>query len=280
MAFQLIQSETKGGVLVLTMDDPKTRNALGQDMSGELVGELDRFEKDPDLRVVVLTGADPSFCSGANVRNFDQGIRQREQTAAPPPPSAWEVLDPSYSATVSGGRHGPEMVVKLFNLTKPTIAAVNGHAYGIGHGLALSCDFRIASEKALFCEAFIRNGLISADGSCWQLPRLIGMSNTLMLQFTGEPVDAKEAFRIGLCNQVVPHGELMDATMELADKLAHGPTYSMALMKLMVHKAYNQDFHEHLADCGRAQRLAQQTQDHREGVRAFLEKRKPSFVGR
>lgn len=280
MAFQFIHSETKGGVLILTMDDPKTRNAMGREIGAELMQELDRFEQDPDLRVLVLTGADPAFCSGANVRGFDQSLRQEGPAATPPPPSPWEQLDPAYYAQVTRRHGGPDVVVRLFNLPKPTIAAVNGHAYGVGHGIAISCDFRIASEKALFCEAFIRNGLISADGSCWQLPKLIGMSNTLMLQFTGEPVDAKEAFRIGLCNKVVPHEELMDAAIELADKLAHGPTYSMAMMKLMVHKAYNQDFLEHLVETGRAQGLARQTQDHKEGVRAFLEKRRPNFVGR
>ncbi|MBI2886603.1 MAG: enoyl-CoA hydratase/isomerase family protein [Chloroflexi bacterium] len=279
MAFQFIRSETSEGVLTLTLDDPKTRNSLGSEMNAELQQEFDRFESDHTLRVLVLTGADPSFCSGANVRGFDEGIRRREQ-AAPQEASPWERLDPAYFAHTAPRQAGAAIVQRIYNLQKPTIAAVNGHAYGIGNGLAIACDIRIASEQARFCEVFLRRGLISADGSCWMLPRLVGLSNTLLMQYSGEPVDGAEAFRIGLANRVVPHGGLMDATLELAEKLAKLPTVSQSLMKLMVHKALTQSFREHMEEVGRAQAIAQQTEDHKEGVRAFLEKRNPVFVGR
>lgn len=281
MALEFIRSETTDdGVLVITLDDPKTRNALGGQLSQELEAEVDRFGTDPELRVLVLTGNDPAFCSGANVRGFDNAVRQREAAGPPPEPTAWEVLDPAYEADSLHEATGPSIVRKLWNLQKPTIAAVNGAAYGLGCGVALSCDIRIASEDARFAEAFIRNGLIPADGSAWQLPRLIGLSNTLLLQFTGDAVDGKEGYRLGLCSQVVPHGDLMDTTMALATRLAQGPTYSMSLIKMLVHKAQQQDLPEHLAQAARAQSLARKTEDHKEGVRAFVEKRKAVFKGR
>jgi 2-(1,2-epoxy-1,2-dihydrophenyl)acetyl-CoA isomerase len=281
MAFEYIRSETtEDGVLVLTLHDPATRNALGGPLSAELEGEVHRFGHDPALRVLVLTGADPAFCSGANVRGFQRAVQEREAHGPPPPPGPWELLDPAYLAESLHEAMGPALVRQLWNLQKPTIAAVNGAAYGLGCGLALSCDIRIASEAARFAEAFVRNGLIPADGSAWQLPRLIGLSNTLLLQYTGDAVDGQEAFRLGLCSQVVPHAALMDTTLALATRLAQGPTFAMSLIKMLVHKAQQQDLAAHLAHAARAQQLARQTEDHKEGVRAFLEKRRPHFTGR
>ncbi|MBI4497948.1 MAG: enoyl-CoA hydratase/isomerase family protein [Chloroflexi bacterium] len=281
MAFEFIRSETQEGVLVLTLNDPKTRNSLTPELTAELEAELDRFAGDPDLRVLVLTGEDPAFCSGANVRGFSRSIQQREQEGPPPAPSAWERLDPVYTPLHAGKYEaGPSLVRLLHNLQKPTIAAVNGYAFGLGCGLALCCDLRIASERAQFAEAFVRNGLIPADGSCWQLPKLIGISNTLWMQYTGEAVNGQDAYRLGMVNRVVPHDELMPAALELATRLAQGPTYSMSLIKLLVHRAYLQDLPEHLVLATRAQDLARQTEDHKEGVQAFLEKRKPVFKGR
>ena len=227
----------------------------------------------------MITGADPAFCSGANVRGFNRAVQEREAQGPPPAPTPWELLDPAYMADSQHEALGPAIVRKLWNLQKPTIAAVNGAAYGLGCGVALSCDIRIASESARFSEAFVRNGLIPADGSAWQLPRLIGLSNTLLLQYTGDAVDGQEAFRLGLCSKVVPHAELMPTTMALATRLAQGPTFSMSLIKMLVHKAQHQDLAEHLTQAARAQQLARQTADHKEGVRAFLEKRKPQFTG-
>jgi enoyl-CoA hydratase/carnithine racemase len=280
-----IDVKQDGGVLVLTMDDPPTRNAIGNEMAEELNRELDRLESDPDLRVLALTGRDPSFCSGANVRRMEDAIRQGADATIPPGLSPWEYLDLRWAEQgterqqdeIEGIRFVP---LRLHKLQKPSIAAVNGYAMGLGMGIALACDIRIASENAKFSETFIRRGLIPGDGSCWQLPRMIGLGNTLLLQYTGDTLDAQEALRLGLVNKVTPPDKLMETTMELAHRLAEGPTYAMALIKRLVIKSLYTDLEESLKLAGPAQDIARQTEDHREGVRAFVEKRKPVFRGR
>jgi enoyl-CoA hydratase/carnithine racemase len=283
---QLVTAEVVDDkIFVLTMNDPTTRNALGEELMGLLTGHIDRFATDPDLRCLVITGAGTAFSSGANVRGFARRIASAEASAtqdgaAADVPQPWQQLDPVYAARETGNfAMGPAIVRQLHNLQKPSIAAVNGHAYGLGCGIALSCDFRIAAESARFNEAFIRNGLVPADGSAWQLPKLVGMANALWMQFSGEAVDGQEAYRIGLANKVVPDDQLMKATLEMAGKLASGPVFAMGLLKQLIHQGYQQDLSQHLPLASRAQALTRTTYDHKEGVQAFLEKRKPEFRG-
>ena len=284
MPFEKILSETTSDrVLVLTMNDPETLNALGEPLLPELESEIDRFAADSDLRALVITGAGRAFSSGANVRGFARRIQDAEaggEESEEPGPSAWETLAPVYAARETREyATGPPIVGKLHNLQKPSFAAVNGHAYGLGCGIALSCDIRIAAESARFNEAFIRNGLVPADGSAWQLPKLVGMGQALWMQYSGEPVDGAEAYRIGLANRVVPDDELMETTLEMASKLARGPVYAMGIVKQLIHQAYQQDLSEHLPLASRGQALTRKTFDHREGVQAFSEKRPPQFRG-
>ena len=288
MEHQYTEARQEGGVLVITMDDPPTRNAIGAEMADEITREVDRLESDPGLRALVITGRDPSFCSGANVKRMaqDDGERPTEQPI-PSDLTPWQYLDQKWDERSDAAGRGQDEIdgvrmvpVRFHSLQKPSIAAVNGHAMGLGMGIALSCDIRIASEKARFSETFIRRGLIPADGSCWQLPRMIGLANTLLLQYTGDVLDAEEALRLGLVSRVMPHEELMEAAMELARRLAQGPTYTMALIKRLVHKSLDTGFEESMRLAGPAQDIARSTEDHREGVRAFVEKRKPEFKGR
>ena len=288
MSHEYIEVDRVGGVLVITMDDVATRNAIGDEMASEIRDELDSFESDSSSRTLVITGRDPSFCSGANVKRMDDANRELpSDPTIPADLDPWELLEQKWSEQVDGtgaSQNDDEQArflpLRLHRLRKPCIAAVNGHAMGLGMGIALSCDIRIASENARFSETFIRRGLIPADGSCWQLPRMIGLGNTLLLQYTGDTLDAGEALRLGLVSKVTPHAELMETTMELAQRLAAGPTYTMALIKRLVQESLYTDFAKSLRLATPAQAIARGTEDHREGVRAFVEKRKPLFKGR
>ena len=286
MAYEFIEVSEVGAVMVITMDDPSTRNAIGNEMADEINRAIDRLESEAGLRALLLTGRDPSFCSGANVKRMDQANRDRaDEPAIPDGTSPWELLDERWEEAGDGSGNVEMdsvrfMPLRLHNMQKPSIAAVNGYAMGLGMGIALSCDIRIASENARFSETFIRRGLIPADGSCWQLPRMIGLSNTFMLQYTGDIVDAHEAHRLGMVNKVTPPDDLMKTAMDLAQRLANGPTYSMALIKRLVHRSLHTDLAESLRLAGPAQAIARSTEDHKEGVRAFVEKREPAYKGR
>jgi len=279
-----LKIDRQGGVVLMTLDDPATRNALSPDMAKAMYEEFDRFERDPEGKVLVLTGADPSFCSGANVRKFDQTLseieKQRGDDRLP-----WGTMEARMgSHDIDAGEAGfgsvSDVPLRIWDVQKPTIAAVNGYAIGVGLGLALSCDIRIASDRAEFAEAFVRMGLVPGDGSCWQLPKLIGLSNTFLMQYTGDRLTAEEALRMNLVSRVHPHDEMLGKTMDLAERLASGATFSMSLTKYLVHKSTGLDLKESLRLAQTAQEQARRSDDHREAVKAFLEKRKPSFKGR
>ncbi|MSQ30183.1 MAG: enoyl-CoA hydratase/isomerase family protein [Dehalococcoidia bacterium] len=275
----LVDKPTKG-VLLLTMNTPENLNALNEELMTPLLEELTRFENDKELRAVVITGAGRAFSSGANVKGFARSIEEREKAPEEHQPSAWEQMDPIYWAreTRNYGT-GPSIVSQLHNMQKPSFAAVNGHAYGLGCGIALSADFRIACPSSRFNEAFIRNGLVPADGSAWQLPKLVGMSNAMWMQMSGLPIEGEEAYRIGLANWFVPDDQLMDFTLEKASLLARGPVYAMGIVKQLIHQGYQHDLSQHLPLASRAQGLTRHTFDHKEGVRAFVEKRQAAYRG-
>ena len=284
MDYQYIKTENREGVLILTMHDPPTRNALGAEMAQEVLAALDQFEHNPRDRVLLVTGTEPSFCSGANVRGFNQRIQEREEKSGEAEEEVslpWGRMESRFArreaSTFGGG--AAQVPLRIHELQKPSIAAVNGHAMGVGMGVALACDIRYAAEKAVFSEAFVRMGLIPGDGSSWQLPKLVGLSNTFLLQYTGDRVDGNEAHRMGLVSKVVPDDSLMEASLELATRLAKGPTQSLSLIKYLVHRGLETDYRKSLEIAHVAQEQARKTEDHKEAVQAFLEKRQPNFKG-
>jgi 2-(1,2-epoxy-1,2-dihydrophenyl)acetyl-CoA isomerase len=250
------------GVATLTFNRPERMNALSTPIMQGLLDGLPRLAGDPNVRVVVLTGAGRAFCAGGDVKDMAQGGEQR-------------------SAAEATARLRSRMEVSriLHELPKPTIAMINGPAAGAGLALALACDLRIAGASARLVTAFVKVGFSGDFGGAYFLTRLVGTSKARELYFTGRPVDAEEALSLGLVNRVVPDDQLADATIELARSLAQGPQIALRLMK------QNMNF----AECGTLADLLDmeaanqvqtgRTEDHREAARAFVEKRAPVFVG-
>jgi 2-(1,2-epoxy-1,2-dihydrophenyl)acetyl-CoA isomerase len=260
MGYSTLLLDRADGIATLTLNRPQARNALDLAMRDELVAALDELEADAAVRVVILTGAGGNFCAGGDVKSM-----MRQHTAAE-------------------GRARVELlnrfVLRLFHFPKPVIAMVEGFAVGAGCNIALGCDLIVASDRARFGEVFARIGLVPDGGGTWLLSRLVGLARAKELVFTAEIIDAAEALRIGLVNRVVPSAELEATTRALAVRLAAGPPATLALAKSLLNGAATLDLPSALALEALAQGHAITSEDHAEGVRAFLEKRAPRFTGR
>ncbi|WP_313885455.1 enoyl-CoA hydratase-related protein [Desulfallas sp. Bu1-1] len=209
--------------------------------------------------MVILTGAGRAFSAGGDLNILDGSIG----------PSAAR----DYVLEVS------EITKLICNMEKPVIAAVNGLAIGGGLSFVLAADFVIASSEAKFCQAFVQVGLVPDLGGTYFLPRIVGMLKAKELIFTGKTIDAFEAERIGIVNKVVDPGSLQEAVEQLSSQLAQGPSSAIGLTKSLLNRNINRCLDEALEDEAFAQSICMQTQDHREGVRAVREKRKPRFIG-
>ncbi len=259
-SYQTLGYRLEEGVLTLTMNRPEVYNALNEQMRKDLTEAFREAEKDPSVRCIVLRGAgDRAFCSGQDLK--EQGSRNEPLK---------DVLERSYNP----------MIRKIRSIEKPVIAMINGVAAGAGCSLALACDMRIMSGTATLIEVFIRIGLVPDSGSSWFLPRLAGMARAFEYMATGRDITAEEAERAGLVNKVVGPGELENVTMEIARGLAGAPTKAIGLAKRALNKALGGDLDSCLAYEAYIQQIASGTEDHKEGLRAFLEKRKASFRGR
>jgi 2-(1,2-epoxy-1,2-dihydrophenyl)acetyl-CoA isomerase len=263
--FETLLVETSGNVGTVTLNRPDSLNSLNDRLTTELAQVLQQLQQAADVRCVILTGAGRAFSSGQ-----DLGELKAKYANPALVPHLAEDLRRRYNPIVLG----------LRALAKPVIAAVNGVAAGAGLSLALACDLRIASDKASFIEVFINVGLVPDSGNTFFLPRLVGLGKAMELCFTGDKVSAVDALAIGLVNKVVPAEELMNATQELAQKLAKLPTAGIGLTKRLLYQSLNSALEGQLEAEAVAQETAGQTADHREGVRAFFEKRPPNFQGK
>lgn len=255
-----------GHIVTLTLNRHETRNAISDDeMVNAVVDACERINADQSVRVAIITGAGTAFSSGGNVKD----MRDKAGMFAGTP-----------SQIRDGYRNGIQRIpLAVHKLEVPIIAAVNGAAIGAGCDLAMMCDMRIASEKAMFAESFVKVGLIAGDGGAWFLPRVIGLSRANEMAFTGEPVDAKTALAWGMVSRVVAPEELLPAANELARRIAVNPPTALRMTKKLIKEGDHARLDALLEMAAGMQALAHQTRDHEEAVNAIIDKRPPNFTG-
>ncbi|MEU4926474.1 enoyl-CoA hydratase-related protein [Streptomyces yokosukanensis] len=258
-----IAHEVRGQVVHLTLDRPEALNALTPDMRDALVARLDEASADPQVRAVVLTGTGRGFCAGADLRG-GAGSGDR--------------IPGDVARTIRLGAQ--RLIAAVLDCEKPVLAAVNGTAAGLGAHLAFACDLILAAESARFIEVFVRRGLVPDAGGAYLLPRLLGPHRAKELMFFGDALPAPDAERLGLVNRVVPDAELEKTAHEWATRLAAAPTRALALTKQLVHTCMESDRASAFAAEAWAQEINMTTEDAREGLRAFVERRGPEFRGR
>jgi 2-(1,2-epoxy-1,2-dihydrophenyl)acetyl-CoA isomerase len=257
-----ILTEVKDRVATLTLNRPDKLNALSGDLIAASIAKLKDWSRDPEIGAIVVTGSGRAFCAGGDVSAMATG---EESTL---------------EQRVDRLRDAQELSWQLYNSPKVTIAAVNGHAVGAGLGIALSCDLRIASMAAKFGTAYAKVGFGGDFGTTWLLTRYVGGPKAKELFFLAENIDAAEAHRIGLVNRVVEPERLGAEVAEVAGRIAHGPLTSYRYMKANVNLAASVDFRTMLDREAETHTRCGFTEDHREGVAAFLEKRPAQFKGR
>ncbi len=270
MNYETIILEKKGNIATITLNRPERLNATTSQMHEELVNALTDVDEDDEMRVLVLTGAGRAFCAGADLGRRSEGTEERRTR---PATGAEEIRREL-------ARRTQEITRKLPKMQKPTIAMVNGVAAGGGCDIALACDLRVGSENARFVNAFIRIGLFPGGGGTWLYPRVMGLSRALQYLFTGDFIEAKEAERIGVLNLLVPADELEKETMSLARRIANGPPIAIRLTKLQVYEGLGMDFDTALQMAAACETITRSSEDNREGVLAYLEKRQAKFQGK
>lgn len=263
MDYQNIITEEKNGVGYLTFNRPKALNSFNVDMHREVAEVLNQWTKNPDIRCVVISGEGRGFCAGQ-----DLGDRVVDPNAEAP--------DLGYSIETY---YNP-LIKTIVNMPKPVICAVNGVAAGAGANIALACDLVIAAKSANFVQAFCRLGLVPDSAGTWFLPRAVGHARAMGLTLLGDKLPAETAKEWGMIWDVVEDAELKTKVTELAERLAKQPTFGLSLIKKAIHQSSNNTFDEQVLLERDLQRIAGRSEDYREGVQAFMNKREPNFKGR
>lgn len=263
MTYKCLLYDVKDRIATLTLNRPERLNALGDTLRDDLYDAVNKAAADPDVGVLVITGAGRGFCSGGDVKSMSER-NQSGQTSV-----LEEKLAPKRDRIILAMRDCP----------KPVIAAVNGAAAGAGMNLALACDMRVASTAAKFSQAFVKRGLHPDWGGSYFLPRLVGTAKACELIFTGDTIDAAEALKLGIVNSVVAPDDLMTEAYKLARKMTAGAPIAIQLAKRAIYHNQDVDLRAGLEFETFAQNVCKETDDAKEGVAAFVEKRAPVFRG-
>ncbi|WP_420381811.1 crotonase/enoyl-CoA hydratase family protein [Novosphingobium sp.] len=257
--------ERDGPVVIVTLNRPDSRNAISETAhSEEIAAFCATMTRDPTVRAVVLTGAGKAFCAGGNVKHMHD--RSGMFAGAP-------------YALRNAYRTGIQLIpAALYELEVPVVAAVNGPAIGAGLDLACMCDVRIASDRALFAESFVKLGIVPGDGGAWLLPRVIGMARASLMTLTGDTIDAAKALEYGLVSEVVAPDQVVNRALEVAHAIAANPGHATRMAKRLLREGQDMKLAPLLELSAAYQALAHHTADHHEAVAAFLERR-PAALG-
>jgi 2-(1,2-epoxy-1,2-dihydrophenyl)acetyl-CoA isomerase len=262
MLYETLLYEEDNGVANIALNRPKKLNAFDGTMHDDLYRALGDAAEDEEIRCIVVRGEGRGFSAGADLA---QVVREADGD-----PDLGEYLRSTYS----------RLVKRMVGIEKPVIAALHGPVYGAGVGLALACDLRLAAENTKFSVAFIKVGLMPDAGVTFLLPRVVGLGRAMEMSMLGDAVDAEEAHRIGLVNKVVAEDTLSEEVRNLAGRLATMPTVALGRIKHALYASFETDLETVLEGEAEGQTFCGYTQDHREGVTAFFEKREPTFAGR
>ncbi len=260
--YETILFEKSGGVANVALNRPKKLNAFDGTMHEELYSAFGDAAEDEEIRCIVVRGEGKGFSAGADLAEIIEG--------ADGDPDLGEYLRSTYS----------RLVKRMVGIRKPIVAALQGPVYGAGVGIALACDLRVAAENTKFSVAFIKIGLMPDAGVTFLLPRVVGLGRAMEMSMLGDAVEAEEAYRIGLVNKVVPEDSLSEEARNLAEHLSAMPTAALGRMKHALYASFETDLETALESEAEGQTFCGYTQDHKEGVTAFFEKREAIFTGR